>query len=277
MNNKRTWIVLGGTCVIGHAFAREVAKAGNDVILLGKDDDDLVLSANDIKARYPNVEVTTLPLDTSNLDSLTKTAGKCEDAAKNIISVFSALETAYTQKECGKDLGKIKNMFQINYFSQVYFLSAMASVLQKQACGEIIVLGSVAGEYGMPDNYAFGSTKAALHVWLQGFQAQMAQSHVSVTTVKADDWDTVGTRRYSFWQKPLNPQACAQACLEYAQKGAKIRYFPWYTSLTVLSRRFLPNANGLSIKDVFKCLKKNVLLMPPFCELMMILPLKSLF
>ena len=39
--------------------------------------------------------------------------------------------------------------------------------------------------------------------------------------------------------------------LEYAQKGVKIRYFPWYTSLTVLSRRFLPNANGLSNQGRF--------------------------
>ena len=243
MNNKRTWVILGGTCVIGRAFAREAAKAGNDVILLGKEGEDLTLSADDIRARYPDVDVATIPLDTANLDSLTKTALQCEESAKNIISVFSALETAYTQKECGRDLGKIKNMFQINYFSQVYFLSAMASVLQKQSCGEIIVLGSAAGEYGMPDNYAFGSTKAALHVWLQGFQAQMAQSHVSVTTVKADDWDTVGTRRYSFWQKPINPQACAQACMTYAQKGARSRYFPWYTSLTVLLRRYFPSFN----------------------------------
>ena len=134
-------------------------------------------------------------------------------------------------------------MFQINYFSQVYFLSAIAPVLQKQACGEIIVLGSAAGEYGMPDNYAFGSTKAALHVWLQGFQAQMAQNHVSVTTVKADDWDTVGERKHALYQQPLDPQACAAACLYYAQKGVKIRYFPWYTALTVPFRRYRPYLN----------------------------------
>ena len=240
MNNKRTWIILGGACVIGRAFAREAAKAGNDIILLGKNDDDLILSAGDLRARYPEVEVTVLPLDATNPESLSKTAEHCEAAAKNIISVFSALETVYTQKECGKDPGKIKNMFQTNYFLQIYFLSAMAPVLQKQACGEIIVLGSAAGEYGMPDNFAFGSTKAALHVWLQGFRMQMAQSHVSVTTVKTDDWDTVGTRRYSFWQKPVDPQACAKMCLHYAQKGVGIRYFPWYVSLTVLFRRYLP-------------------------------------
>ena len=191
----------------------------------------------------PEVDVVTMELDTSNLDSFSKTVEQCEAAAKNIISVFSALETVYTQKECGKDLGKIKNMFQINYFSQVYFLSAIAPVLQKQACGEIIVLGSTAGEYGMPDNYAFGSTKAALHVWLQGFQAQMAQNHISVTTVKADDWDTVGERKTALFQKPLDPRACAEACLYYAQNGAKIRYFPWYSVLTVPFRRYLPYLN----------------------------------
>lgn len=240
MNNKRTWIVLGGSGVIGRAFAREAAKNGDDVILLGKAGEDLTLARDDIRARYPAVEVLTVSLDTSNLDSFAATVEQCEAVAKNIVSVFSALETVYTQKECGRDLGKIKNMFQINYFSQVYFLSAVAPVLQKQACGEIIVLGSTAGEYGMPDNYAFGSTKAALHVWLQGFQAQMAQSHINVTTVKADDWDTVGERKYALCQKPLDPQACAETCLRYARKGAKIRYFPWYAALTVPFRRYLP-------------------------------------
>ena len=248
MNNKRTWIILGGTGVIGRAFAREAAKNGHDVILLGKSDEDLTRAADDVHARYADVDVLTTELDTSNLDSFSKTVEQCETAAKNIISVFSALETAYTQKECGRDLGKIKNMFQINYFTQVYFLSAMAPVLQKQSCGEIIVLGSAAGEYGMPDNYAFGSTKAALHIWLQGFQTQMAQSHVSVTTVKIDDWDTVGERKIGLYQKPLDPQACAESCMAYAQKGAKIRYFPWYTALTVPFRRCQPYLNRQSHK-----------------------------
>ena len=243
MNNKRTWVILGGAGVIGRAFAREVAKAGHDIILLGRDDNDLALSADDIRARYPEVAVSVLPMDAANPDSFSKTAERCENEAKNIISVFSALETVYTQKECGKDPGKIKNMFQINYFSQICFLTAMASVLKKQGCGEIIVLGSAAGEYGMPDNFAFGSTKAALHVWLQGFRTQMAENHISVTTVKTDDWDTVGTRRHSFWQKPVDPHACAKACLRYAQKGVGIRYFPWYVSLTVLFRRYLPYLN----------------------------------
>ena len=36
MTNKRTWLVLGAASIIGRAFAREAAEAGNDIILLGK-------------------------------------------------------------------------------------------------------------------------------------------------------------------------------------------------------------------------------------------------
>ena len=87
MNNKRTWIILGGTGVIGRAFAREAAKNGHDVILLGKSDEDLTRAADDVRARYADVDVLTTELDTSNLDSFSKTVEQCETAAKNIISV----------------------------------------------------------------------------------------------------------------------------------------------------------------------------------------------
>lgn len=240
MTEKRTWLILGGTSAVGRSFARAVAKNGHDVFFLGKDENDLQLAAEDIRVRYPDVCVNIKELDTSNPDSFVKTLEACETDAKNIISVFSALETAYSQKECGKDLGKIKNMFQINYFAQIYFMTAVAPILIKQGCGEVIVLGSTAGEYGTEDNYAYGSTKAALHVWMQGFHDQMKQNGITVTIVKIDNLGTVGEKRsLSFWT-PIDLDACAERCLEYSAQKAYMRYFPWYSGLTVLLRRIIP-------------------------------------
>lgn len=240
MTEKRTWLILGGTSAVGRSFARAAAKRGNDIFFLGKDESDLRLAAEDIRVRYPDVCVSVQELDTSNPDSFVKTVEICETEAKNIISVFSALDTAYSQKECGKDLGKIRNMFQINYFAQIYFMTAVAPVLVKQGCGEVIVLGSTAGEYGTEDNYAYGSTKAALHVWMQGFHDQMKQSGITVTIVKIDNLGSVGEKRsLSFWT-PVDLEACAEHCLEYSAKKAYMRYFPWYSGLTVLLRRIIP-------------------------------------
>ncbi|HAW33336.1 MAG TPA: hypothetical protein DCX19_01640, partial [Alphaproteobacteria bacterium] len=88
MNNKRTWIVLGATGVIGRAFARLAAQEGNDVILTGKSSEDMTLAARDVRARYPDVDVSVVELDTGDLESFPKTVAQCEETAKNIISVF---------------------------------------------------------------------------------------------------------------------------------------------------------------------------------------------
>ncbi|MCQ2915029.1 MAG: SDR family NAD(P)-dependent oxidoreductase [Alphaproteobacteria bacterium] len=248
MSDKKTWLVVGACSVIGRAFAREAANNGNDVILLDKDAEDLEITAQDVRIRYPGIDVSVVEFDPFNVEAFPNIVEVCEKKTKNIISVFSALETAYTQKECGKDLGKIKNMFQINYFSQIYFLTAVADLLLKQACGDIIVIGSVAGEYGMPDNYAYGSTKAALHVWLQGFSEQFKDTPINFTTVKVDDKDVVGGKRKSlFAEQGWDMQKCAKACLEYVSKRTKVAYYPRYLALESPLRRFKPfwNRNHL--------------------------------
>ncbi len=240
---KRTWLILGAESVMGRAFSREVVKQGDDVVLLGREQDDLDLIAADLKARYPACEVETEAFDPSVVDNFTKIIARCEEKAKNIVSVFSGLEAVYSQKECGKDLGKIKNMFQINYLAQIYFLTAASALLRKQNCGEIIVLGSTAGEYGLSDNYAYGSTKAALHVWLQGFYEQMATQKIFVTTVKIDDTDTVGNMgHFEFLRHDFSPELCAKTCLKYAGTKTKVVYFPPFARWTAPLRRFIKAA-----------------------------------
>lgn len=108
MTNKRTWLVLGAASIIGRAFAREAAEAGNDIILLGKEVDDLKLATLDLQARSPDVAVTYMEMDPANVDSFGDIIAKCEETTQNIISVFSALETAYTQKNAARIWEKSK-------------------------------------------------------------------------------------------------------------------------------------------------------------------------
>lgn len=237
---KRTWLVLGAESVMGRAFSREAVSQGDDVVLLGRDPDDLDLVAADLRARCPSAGVETEAFDPTVVESFPKIIAKCEEKAKNIVSVFSGLEAVYFQKECGRDLGKIKNMFQINYLAQIYFLTAASALLRKQNCGEIIVLGSTAGEYGLSDNYAYGSTKAALHVWLQGFYEQMAAQKIFVTTVKIDDTDLIADMgRFEFLRTDFVPEECAKICMKYAGTKTKVVYYPWFARWTAPFRRFI--------------------------------------
>lgn len=224
---KRTWIVLGASSVMGRAFARQAAKQGYDLILLDKNKMDIDLTKNDVLIRYPNIDVQTIEIEPTNVDTFSKVVAECKQGAKNIISVFCAMETVYSQKECGKDLGKIKNMFQINYFSQIYFLTAISEVMANQKCGEIVVMGSLQGEFANKDNFAYGSTKAALHIWLQGFYEQMFEHNVSVLTVMKADFDEINAKNMSkTFVNQVNAESCAEFCLKYAGDNDKVKCFP---------------------------------------------------
>ncbi len=212
---------------MGRAFARQVAKQGYDLILLDKNKTDIDLTKNDVLIRYPDIEVQTIEIEPTNVDSFSKVANECKQLAKTSISVFCAMETVYSQKECGKDLGKIKNMFQINYFSQIYFLTAISEILINQQCGEIVVMGSLQGEFANKDNFAYGSTKAALHIWLQGFYEQMLEHNVSVLTVMKADFDEINAQNMSkTFVNQVNAEACADFCLKYAGSKEKVKCFP---------------------------------------------------
>ena len=48
----KTWAVLGGSSSIGRAFAATAAAAGSNVVLAGRDLEDLERTAADIQIRF---------------------------------------------------------------------------------------------------------------------------------------------------------------------------------------------------------------------------------
>ena len=75
----------------------------------------------------------------------------------------------------------------------------------------------------------------------KGLQASISNLDDAITTIKVDDYDTVGgDRRYLLYHHSPDPKECAKACLKYAGTKVKVRYFPWYGFFSVLRRRFFP-------------------------------------
>jgi short-subunit dehydrogenase len=52
MTLERAWLVLGGSSAIARAFARVAAEEGSDVLLAGRDLEDLERTARDLRVRY---------------------------------------------------------------------------------------------------------------------------------------------------------------------------------------------------------------------------------
>lgn len=76
-----TALITGGTAGIGHAFARELASRGTDLVLVARDSDRLETVAEEWRVRY-GIDVETQQADLSDRADMERIADRIEDAGK---------------------------------------------------------------------------------------------------------------------------------------------------------------------------------------------------
>ena len=166
-----TWVVLGASSSIARAFALEAAAEGANVVLAGRDRDDLDRSAADIGIRH-NVAVRVAEFDAEAIDTHDAFVAKCAELAAEFgggpLNVFLAFGLMPDQAAIDRDPDQAQRTIQATYAGAVSVLHRLAPKLEAQGKGHVVVLGSVAGDRGRIKNYVYGSAKAGLHAYLQG-------------------------------------------------------------------------------------------------------------
>jgi short-subunit dehydrogenase len=232
----QTWLVLGASSAIARAFARVAAADGADVILAGRDREDLDRTAADIAIRWRH---RALVLDFDALDfgahaALMQRAR--DEAGAGTLNVFLAFGTMPSQAEIDEQPALAFRTIESNYIGAVSILQAAAPVLEAQKRGAVVALSSVAGDRGRIKNYVYGSAKAGLTAFLQGLRARMFRAGVTVTTVKPGFVDTAMTFGLPGMFLVASPDAVARACLAAAKRGREEVYVPffWWGIMTII-------------------------------------------
>ncbi len=233
-----TWIVLGATSAIGRALARQLAAAGSDVILAGRDLADLERTAADVRVSGGhNVSVISFDaLDVASHIALARLAEQTPGVL-NLALLFGAMpEQAAMDADPAQALGCIEASFT----GAVSILHRLAPLLEARHAGCVIGFGSVAGDRGRLKNYVYGAAKAGLHTYLAGLRNRLGRSGVHVLTVKPGFVDTAMT-----WGLPglflvATPEAVATACLRAAEKKRDVIYAPWFWWGIMMIIRHIP-------------------------------------
>lgn len=225
--NGETWLVLGGSSSVGRAFARAAADAGSDILLAGRDIEDLRLSTADIRVRS-GVAAKAMEFDATAYDTHDALVAACVKTARGTLNVFVAFGLMPEQADIDADFDKARRTIETNFLGAVSILSRLAPVLERQKGGKVVVLGSVAGDRGRVKNYVYGSSKAGLHAYVQGLRARLSRSGVRVVTVKPGVLDTAMTWGRDGAVLAAEPARVARACLRLAAKGPEIAYLPWF-------------------------------------------------
>jgi short-subunit dehydrogenase len=238
MTLERAWLVLGGSSAIARAFARVAAEAGSDVLLAGRDLEDLERTARDVRVRYGRV-AEAIAFDATDLASHAGFVEAVRGRAARF-DVMLAFGLMPNQSSIDADPALGVETIAATYTGAASVLLHLAPALERQGEGRVIVIGSVAGDRGRLKNYVYGSAKAGLHAFAQGLRARLFRAGVQVTTVKPGFIDTAMTFGMKTGPLMASPEACARACLRHARRGREVAYYPPVWRLVMLIIKLIP-------------------------------------
>ncbi|UCH74302.1 MAG: SDR family oxidoreductase [Rhodospirillales bacterium] len=230
----QVWLVLGASSSVARAFARVAAEDGADLILAGRDLEDLKCTAADVVARTGRA-AEVLDFDAEDLASHEGFAAEAVRRA-GFLNVFLTFGAMPEQEEIDADFALAERAIAVNYSGAVSVLHRLAPYLEAQGAGHVVVLSSVAGDRGRLKNYVYGSAKAGLNTYLQGLRARLFRKGVSVTTIKPGFMDTDMTWGLDGMFLVASPDEVARACLKAAKKRRHVVYVPffWWGIMTII-------------------------------------------
>lgn len=190
--SRQTWIILGASSTIAKAFTRSVAETGAHVILAGRRMDDLAAIATDADARGAS-GATPIAFDArdpgtfqASVDAAVATGGTINCA------VFVGSMPA--QDAIDADPALVDGTITDSFTGPARFLQMLAPIMIKQGAGQIVGVGSVAGDRGRVGNYVYGAAKAGFATYLSGLRNHLGRHGVHVLTVKPGPVDTAMTQ-----------------------------------------------------------------------------------
>jgi short-subunit dehydrogenase len=233
-----TWIVLGASSSVARAFAQEVAHHGDNVILAGRDLDDLERTAGDIRVRHGQ-RAEAMAFDALASEAHGAFASACRQRSDklNVVLAFAEMPP---QAALEQDVALARRTVAATYVGAVSVLLHLAPILAAQKRGRVVVIGSVAGDRGRPKNFVYGSAKAGLHTFTEGLRARLFRAGVTVTLVKPGFVDTAMSWGHPGMFLVAAPHDLARACRRAALKGRETLYYPAFWALVMLIIRNIP-------------------------------------
>lgn len=233
-------LLIGGNAAIGQAIARRLASPHRRILITGRVASRLEASRADLLTRgYAQVEVACFaPSDNNSppqdilelaterlggLDTMIWAAGLLPGAATNI-----------------DELGSAEVAMRVNATAAIVMMSLAARQFVKQGAGQVVAIGSVAGDRGRATNALYGAAKSALATFSSGLGQDMQGRGVHILCVKPGLVDTPMTAAFEkgpLWSAPARVAKDVERAM---RKKRSVVYTPWYWAPIMLMIRLMP-------------------------------------
>ena len=237
-----TILILGATSAIASATAREFAAHKFDLVLGGRDLEELGALASDLNLRY-GVRAGVLPFDA--LDPQAHSVSlKSFLAGADVTLEGAVVCIGYLgdQAKGQSDWDEARLILETNFAGCVSALNILANHFEPRQAGFICGVSSVAGDRGRQSNYLYGAAKAGLSAYLEGLRNRLYHAHVKVVTVKPGFVDTHMTYGRPGLFLLASPEKVAKGIFKASHNRKAVVYLPWFWRPIMLIVRSIPEA-----------------------------------
>lgn len=160
----KTAIITGSNRGIGKEILLQFAKEGADIWACARKESEDFLELIEKTASVNQVTIKPVYFDLLDENQTKKGIQSIIKEKKPIDILVNNAGIAHGATFQMTSMDKLREVFEINYFSQIQIMQLISRYMMKQKRGSIINIASVGGIEANPGYLAYGSSKAAL-IW----------------------------------------------------------------------------------------------------------------
>ena len=243
LNPRRRGIIIGASDGLGAELARLLAREGYTLALLARRKELLDILSEEINRASNEQRAFAYAHDVTEYD-------KVPDLLRRIVADLGGLDLVVFSAGVNYPPGGIEKynfendckMIEVNLIGAMAWLHPVAEMFQSAKAGQIVGVGSVAGDRGRVGNPGYNASKAGLATYLEALRNRLTRYGVNVLTVKPG---FMKTEMLKAAQGPtpfaIPPEKAAEDILKAIRKRKQVIYTASIWRWIMLAIRHTPS------------------------------------
>lgn len=181
--NCKTALVTGGSSGIGLIYARRLAEAGLDIILVSNREEELNEVAATLSADFPAVRIIPHFQDLSAQDAAEALFAWCKGEGLAVDVLINNAGMFFFKELEKEDVPRVGTMMNLHNMTVVKSSILFGEEMKKRGYGYILNMSSMAAKLPVPGITIYSATKAFLRSFGKSYSFEMRPYGVGVTTV----------------------------------------------------------------------------------------------
>ena len=175
-------LITGATGAIGGALAEVYAAPGIELHLHGRNETKLAAVAARCSALGANVLTSRFDLrDTAALRGWISSI--CATQALDLVIINAGMNTNIGPAGEGEPWDDVEALIDINLKASMAIASGVLPAMRQRACGQIVLVSSLAGYFGLPVTPAYCASKAGIKAYGEALRGWLAPEGIRVNVI----------------------------------------------------------------------------------------------